>query len=374
MTTEIDFDAAGLLDGLEGEAREARLDLLRQLAEDGAELSELKAAVSENRLALLPVERVLSDGGTRYTPTEVAERAGMDLDELLGARQALGLPRPDPDERVMTEEDLEAAHMSRRVREAGMPREASLEVARAVGRGMAEVAVAMRASVGEAFARPGDTERDVGLRYAEAARQLVPEMSWMLRYAMGVHLREQVRQDVVDQVELEGQGVAGSRMMAVGFADLVGFTRLGEELDAVQLGGVARRLTELAGEVASTPVRLIKMIGDAAMLVSPEPEPLLEAALALVAAAEDEGAHFPQLRAGLALGEAVGRAGDWYGRPVNLASRITAIARPGSVLTTSELHVELQDGYAWSFAHKRRLRGIREEVPLYRARRLETDT
>ena len=80
------------------------------------------------------------------------------------------------------------------------------------------------------------------------------------------------------------------------------------------------------------PVRLIKTIGDAAMLTSLEPEPLLDAALTLLDAAEAEAEDFPQLRAGIAIGPALSRAGDWFGRPVNLASRITQIARPGSLL------------------------------------------
>ena len=84
-------------------------------------------------------------------------------------------------------------------------------------------------------------------------------------------------------------------------------------------------------------MRLVKTIGDAAMLASPEPEPLLDAALALIDAADAEGEDFPQLRAGAALGHALPRAGDWFGRPVNLASRITAIARPGSLLAEREV-------------------------------------
>jgi adenylate cyclase len=117
-------------------------------------------------------------------------------------------------------------------------------------------------------------------------------------------------------------------------------------------------------------VRLVKTIGDAAMLASAEPEPLLEAALNLIAAADGEGEDFPQLRAGTALGMAVPRAGDWFGRPVNLASRITAIARPGSLLAEREVQESARDSYSWSFAGERRLRGIREPVPLFRARRL----
>src|SRR5581483_3970751 len=103
------------------------------------------------------------------------------------------------------------------------------------------------------------------------------------------------------------------REVAVAFADLVGFTRLGEEVPPDELGRLAARLEELANEVSEPPVRLVKTIGDAAMLSSPEPEPLLGATLALVEAADTEGQDFPQLRAGAALGLALPRAGDWFG-------------------------------------------------------------
>jgi adenylate cyclase len=93
--------------------------------------------------------------------------------------------------------------------------------------------------------------------------------------------------------------------------------------------------------------------------------------LALVDAADSEGHDFPQLRAGIAAGEALSRAGDWFGRPVNLASRLTAIARPGSVLTTDSLHEMAPDGYRWSKAGIRNIKGIPDPVPLWRVRREE---
>jgi adenylate cyclase len=117
-------------------------------------------------------------------------------------------------------------------------------------------------------------------------------------------------------------------------------------------------------------VRLVKTIGDAAMLASPDPEPLLGATLALIEAADAEGEDFPQLRGGAALGQALPRAGDWYGQPVNLASRITAVARPGSLLVDRVLRDSAPDAYSWSFAGERRLKGIRGPVRLFRARPL----
>jgi adenylate cyclase len=132
---------------------------------------------------------------------------------------------------------------------------------------------------------------------------------------------------------------------------------------------VANRLETLTAERVSAPVRLVKTIGDAVMLVCPEVPPLVESVLDLVQAADDEGEDFPQLRAGIARGEAIGRGGDWYGRPVNVASRVTGVARPGSVLVTEEVKEEVEDAFDWSFAGKKRLKNVKNQVPLFRARR-----
>ena len=111
------------------------------------------------------------------------------------------------------------------------------------------------------------------------------------------------------------------------FADLVGFTRLGEVVSAEELGHLAGRLAGLARDLTSPPVRFIKTIGDAVMFVCPDPVPLLDTVLKLVEMV-DTDESFPRLRAGMASGMAVSRAGDWFGSPVNAASRVTGVARP----------------------------------------------
>jgi adenylate cyclase len=177
----------------------------------------------------------------------------------------------------------------------------------------------------------------------------------------------QLRGDVFD---MAGLG-ADATHVSVAFADLAGFTRLGEQVAPGELGGIAGRLTALATDAAAPPVRLVKMIGDAAMLVSPEPRPLLDAVLDVVEAVDAEGEDFPPARAGIAYGEALRRAGDWFGRPVNLASRITDKARPGSVVVTGDFKEKVgEDGFSWSkLPGKRRFKGISGEVDTYRVRR-----
>jgi adenylate cyclase len=366
---EIDFEAEGLLEGLEGEAREARRTLLQELAEDGVALEELKQAVAEDRLALLPVERVLEGEGERYTIDEVVERSGAPGDLYLRQRQALGLPLPPEGEAAFTDEDVDGARRLKAFLDAGLPEEGILRTARVIGMAMAQVAAASRELIGAALMRPGDTERDLGLRYAQAARDLGPMLTPVLRDVLNLHQREQVRRDVVGQADLASGQFAGTNEVTVCFADMVGFTKLGENLTVSELGDVAGRLAELAGAVTKPPVRLVKLIGDAAMLVSVQPEALGEAALSLVEAADAEGEDFPQLRVGVAHGAAIGRDGDFYGRPVNLASRITAVARPGSVLASEEAKEAMGDHFRYSFAGERNLKGISGRVRLSRVRR-----
>ena len=373
----VDFDAEGLLADLEGEeTREARVELLEQLLDAGVSVEELKAAVAEDRLTLLPVERVLSGEGD-YTIADVAERAELDPELLRRHRVALGIGGGDDDEQRYDDDDVEAAELIKQFHDAGLPDDGMIEVARVLGQGMARIAEAMHTMVGETFLQAGDTERDLGLRYAEAVEQLAPMMDPLLTYVLRLHLLELVRSDVVDRATLSSGRFPDATQVAVCFADLVGFTRLGEEIAADELERVAGRLTEMASEEAAGPVRFVKTIGDAVMLVSPEPQPLLDAALNLVERAGDEGERFPRLRAGVATGQALRRGGDWYGRPVNLASRVTEIARAGSVLATGEVRERLDEedrgGLDWSRAGRRRIKGIEKPVALFRVRRTHGD-
>jgi adenylate cyclase len=282
---------------------------------------------------------------------------------------AIGISAPDPEERVLTEADLEQAKRVRAFRDAGLPEEGLLQVARTIGMATARIAAANRELIARSVIEPGDNERDVALRFAAAAQHLMPLVVPTLGYSLQLHLLEQIRRDVIGSAELVPREVGGATEISVCFADMVGFTKLGERLDTEEVAKLAGRLEELATEVAPSPVQLVKMIGDAAMLVSSEPPALAGAAVDLVEAADAEEADFPQLRAGLAHGTALARGGDWYGRPVNLASRITAVARPGSVLADGDAKEAAGDSFQYSFAGERRLKGIDSRVTLFRVRR-----
>jgi adenylate cyclase len=365
---EIDFAAEGLLDDLEGEARQARLALLERLASEGVSLEELRDAVAAGRLTLLPVERKLAGDGPRYTPREVAEISGVDLDLLQRFSAALGVPYPDPDERTLTEAEIEASRRIKAFRDAGLPDEGMLQVARTIGMGTARIAEANRELVVRTLMQPGDTERDFALRLAAAAEYMLPLIGPTLVHAFQLQMLEQVRRDVIGTADLASGEIGGTVDLTICFADLVEFTRLGEEIGAEELGMVAGRLEEMASAVAEPPVRLVKTIGDAVMLVSTEAEPMVAAALALIAAAEEEGQEFPWLRAGLASGPTLPQSGDYYGRSVNLASRITGVARPGSVVVDAATKDAAGERFSYSYVGERRLKGIDSRVKLFRAR------
>ena len=274
------------------------------------------------------------------------------------------------DERAARLELLErlAAHAALKLfLESGLPEESVTELNRVLGEGMARFAAAVGGAFTTAFLGRGDTEHDVALRFSEMAETLGPAVAPVLVAALNAHLREIASRGMIGREQLRSGRLAGAQDVVVCFADLVGFTALGGQIAAEELGGVAGRLAALAAEVATGPVRLVKTIGDAAMFVSPEVVPTVDAALTLVEAIE--AAELPALRAGITIGPALQRAGDRYGHPVNLASRVTGVARPGSVLCTQEIRERVGRRVRVSFAGRYRLKGVPEPVPLHRARR-----
>jgi adenylate cyclase len=362
----IDFESEGLLDGASD--RDARLELLRTLEKEGFTLEELREAAAADRLALLPMERVLAGDGKLYTRDELAEETGLDQDFLDEAARALGVPIREPGERAITEDEMELSRSAKVLLDAGIPREAFLELTAAMSRSMTNIAASFAAIFGEALLQPGDTERDVGLRYAETLRNLGPLAAPTLEQMFNLRLRERMREAVVSQAELQSGHLAGAQPVTVGFVDIVGFTRLGENVAPEDLGAVVRSFERAVADAVDPPVRLVKTIGDAAMLVAPEPGPLIDTVLGLVDRSNEDG---QQLRGGIASGEGLPRAGDWYGRPVNLAARLTSFAKRGSVVTSKDVRDAVGDGYRWSAAGSRRFKGVKGSVDVFRVRRPE---
>ncbi len=367
-----DFAAEGFLDAIsDDEARAQRLELLRWLHDEGFALEELHRADRRGVLIFLAAEREVG-GEPRYTHRQIAEQSGVDLELLVRLRRAQGFPVPPEAAVELTQVDLDAARISREWVRLGLTPEQMVQTSRAIGSGLSQAAEAMRSVLMEVVVEPGSTERQLAESYTEAVHEVMPLVGPMVVQMVTQHLRNMVQTEVVGALELAAGRPPGALDLNVAFADLVGFTRLGEEIPPEELGAVAERLVDLAADVLPPSVRLVKTIGDAVMLTSLQSEPIVASGLALIDAVEQAGEAFPQVRVGVAHGAAVPRGGDVYGRAVNLASRVTAIARAGSVLATREVRDGARDAFRWSSAGARRIKGLPDPVPLYRARRVET--
>jgi adenylate cyclase len=182
-------------------------------------------------------------------------------------------------------------------------------------------------------------------------------------------MRQLLRNDYISLAERTSGKVTDAAETAIAFADLVGFTELGESVGVEELSGLAGRLARIANSVVEPPVRVVKQIGDAVMLVSPEVPAVIETCLALIERAEAED-DFPPLRAGVAYGPAVNRWGDWFGSTVNVASRLTGRARPGAVLVTEPVREAAEDAFDWSAAGEKKLKGLQKPIRTFRPRPL----
>jgi adenylate cyclase len=269
---------------------------------------------------------------------------------------------------VAGEEDVAAARVLARVVEAGLPPDGLLEIARIAGQWLPALAQTVVRMVGETFLHAGDTELDVARRYRAVAEELRPLLGQTLEHHLTQHLRQAIRSEVLSRSRIATGGGPGVEQVAVAFADLSGFTRLGARVPADEVGRVAGRLAALTAATVAPPVRPVKYLGDAAMLVSPDPAALLDSLLRLCAAVEAEGEALPRLHAGAAFGPAVPRAGDWFGHTVNLASRIADVARAGTIVGDSALCDATAAGYRWTRLPRHHLRDVPGRVDLHRLR------
>ena len=365
MVADVDIEALGLLDGLEGDARRERAELIAWLLDRGFKLEHIRASVAAP--LMLPAFRVLGDDGDFVSAREVCESTGVELELLQRLQRAVGLPCiEDPDAAVLLRADGEAAARAKLFLDMGIHPEDTFAVMRVLVESLDHAAAIMREAGLKAILRPGSTEIELAEGSEQLALQSAPSLGPLMEGLIRMVLRHSFEMEAVTAAERAAGTLPGARPVTVAFADLAGFTRLGEALPAEELEHVASRLADLAHDVAFAPVRFVKSIGDAVMLVSFEAAPLLSAVLDLAEAAAAN--DLPRLRIGVASGCAVTRAGDWFGSPVNLASRVTGAARPGSVLVAESARDAVANlpGFDWSSAGTRRLKGVSQEVKLFR--------
>ena len=357
-----DFDSEGLLEGLDGRAREARLELLEKLEADGVSLGRAaRCDPARACLPLVPVDRALGGGEERYTRRRggraLRRRGHVPRPALASARHGA---RRHPASPPTPRPTWRPARRVKSFRDAGPER-------RGTPRDRAGDAAAPWPTSRPPWARCSATPSSAGRRRASTSRcatrrprsALTPTVGPCSSTFFGVQQRNQIRQAAMDGTALSADAGPGAEELSFCFADLVGFTKPRRERRRRRSSARSpQRLEELAHR-GRRPSRAAgqddRRRRDAELARTPTR--CLSAALAPRGRRRRAPTTCPSCKAGVARGEALGRAGDWYGRPVNLASRVTAIARPGSVLVEEAAHLAAEGDYQWSFAGGRKRQG-----------------
>ena len=324
------------------ERRAQALARVRSLLLDlGATEDEVARAVSDDTVDLLMVDRLLVPAERRMTQVEVAERTGIPLDFSLRVWRALGFLDVDSEDAVFTEMDVEALRLFQAMMAMGLVDvESGLHMARVIGSSMARIAEAETAPGSTPILVPsGDSVLDAD-EFARSAGASLPAMARLLEYVWRRHLQAATRRAMLLRLRSGEEGI--SPVMAVGFADMVGFTMLSQHLSDRELAQVVSRFEEMAHDVVTAlGGRVVKMIGDEAMFVVTGAVDAARIGLALAEASAGDDL-LSDVRVALAIGPVLVQDGDFYGPVVNLASRLVGIANPGTVLMSDELHTGLE--------------------------------
>ena len=322
-------------------------DLETALRQLGVAEEDIDRAQDAGSLALLAVEAMILTG-LRYDVDDVVERTGIPAERLLAIWSALGFARPRPGERVFNETDVEQlAAVAQLVQSGVADPEAVIQLTRVLGASMARIS-AIQAELVVSRDRTDEVASDTGFFWFGDTFADVLEQVWRR------HLKAAARARLSAPIGTE------SSPMAVGFADLVGFTAMSQQLDSSTLAAVVDRFESVAyATVAEHGGRVVKMIGDEVMFAIEDPVAAADCALDL-ADSYREADDLSDVRVGVAYGTVIDRDGDLFGPPVNLASRITNIAYPGTVLVGEDMRERLADeeGFELRTMLPRRLKHI----------------
>lgn len=362
----------------EGDVRRARI--LQSLERAGMPLDAVGEGVRRGVVDLAFVDDPayeLFTGLTDETFRQVGERTGIPFEVLAAMREATGAPPPRPDDRLRRLEldALPAIELEIRY---GMRPQAIERMLRAWGdslRRMADVeADVWMTDVMQPLIASGGTLADIGPRTADfsnalqplAERQIVAlyhgqqSNAWMRNFFEGFETGLS-RAGLYNPVE---------RPPAICFLDLSGYTRLTEERGDAAAADLAARLSRL---VQGTSVRFggkpIKWLGDGVMFHFADPGPAVLAALEMVEGARES--ELPPAHVGLHAGPVLFQEGDYFGRTVNVASRIADYARQNEVLVSDDVVTSAgaTAGVGFDPIGPVELKGLTETVSLHVARR-----
>jgi adenylate cyclase len=304
--------------------------------------------VTDAREAL---ERLLLDGPRKYTRLQIAERAGMPPERTLRLWRALGFPDAADDDPAFTDADVTALEVLSELIDSGfVGPENEASIARAMGQSLSRLADWQTDLLADALAKAaGDDPRSVSADDAvAAAKALLPRLRQVQDYVWRRHLAANA-----DRL-LAAAGTGDRRELAVGFADLVGYTSRSRGMGGRELGRMVEDFESIAAEViARHHGRVVKTVGDGVLFTAVSAVDAAEIGLELPAVWDS--AERPPLRVGAAYGGVLTRLGDVFSPVVNLASRLTSVARPGTLLVDRELASRLKQEPGYRIRKLRRV-------------------
>jgi adenylate cyclase len=350
-------------------AAAAHARIVARLRERGHSLDAIREASKEGRLAYGFVEELFPQDREPRDLDDAAEATGLEPELIKRFWTGIGLPAQALEN--ITDEDVQALQYVASVLAAGFPLVAFLQLCRVYGQAVTQIADAevrlFHIYVHEPLMREGVPGLEMAEEMGDLARDLLPLASPIMDYVHQRFLQHFIAQDVVGhmEVEMEGDVDLGRVRVAIAFADLAGYVRFTEEEGDEEALSFVERFIEGVTETLPEDARLIKTIGDGVMVVGGDVQALTDWAVGLQELYHER----PEPRIGLHYGATLYRDGDYFGREVNLASRVVARARGGEVLVTDAVVEAVTDKAHLAFDEigQVKLKGFAEPAHLFRA-------
>jgi adenylate cyclase len=352
----------------------AHARIVARLRDRGHRLAQIREAGEQGRLAYGYIEEMFAGDEQRHTLREASRETGLEPELIERFWVTLGLPAGALDE--LTDDDLQALRYVASVVEAGFPLVAFLQLVRVYGQSLAQIADAevrlFHLYVHEPLMREGVPGLQMAEEMQGLAGDLLPLASPLMDYMHQRYLVHFVEQDVVGhmEAELEGDELGHGRVrVAIAFADLAGYARFTEEAGDEEALSSVERFVEGVSNTLPDDARVVKTIGDEVMVVGHDVNALVDWAVGFVSLFDER----PEPRIGVHYGTALYRDGDYYGREVNLASRVVARARGAEVLVSDAVVDAVRGAGHLSFEGigQVKLKGFDQPRQLCRARRRE---
>ena len=303
------------------------------------------------------LETLLLGETPSLTREDVQELTGIPFEAARDVWAAMGFAEVPPGVVAFTQRDVDALKTSAELLALGVIDAPTLLVmARAMGQELARLAEG-QLDVFRAMSGNMDPAEALEIMTGTAP-DVLPRLDALVLFVWRRQFAAAVQRSLV-AVRQNGMPVK-----AVGFLDLVGFTRSSREWDAAHLERTLEHFErDTALRVAAVGGRIVKTLGDGVLFTTDDATTAVRVAVDTAEAHElDE--DLPSVRGGVALGPVLLRLGDVFGEPVNLASRLSAEARPGSVLIDRECGNHLGAEFEQRALPRRSVRGYRSLVPL----------